>query len=256
MPGPYPQDGAGRHIGKASALFSAHGFLTEFEAWADHEDQLQAVPAGTSGVGGRGHRENRSGAPHGRARCGAIRSEGPPGTAPVRHCTRSLTTGFHLGCLTGVAGALGTVRPVESLRRDPDYYRSDRRRLLVVRFTGVSLFWRLDVDVRTESVAEGPHCDVRNPAARARDDEWSPAASALANAVGVIKVVARSRADEAHGLLNRGFARIDEDDGATGDWFGDVTRLARAAARHDSALADLAARVEELATQRAGRNPN
>ncbi|MFE6766691.1 hypothetical protein [Streptomyces sp. NPDC057689] len=159
-------------------------------------------------------------------------------------------------CLTGVAEALGTVRPVESLRCDPDFYRSDRRRLLFVRFTGVSLFWRLDVDVRTESVAEDPHYDVRNPAARARDDEWSPAASALANAVSVIKAVARSRADEAHGLLNRGFARIDEDDGATGDWFGDVTRLARAAARHDSALADLAARVEELATQRAGREPN
>ncbi|WP_406284910.1 hypothetical protein [Streptomyces sp. NBC_00209] len=44
--------------------------------------------------------------------------------------------------------------------RFPDFYRSDRRRLLFVRFAGVPLFWRFDLDVRAASVADDPHYDV------------------------------------------------------------------------------------------------
>nr|QLG04884.1 Nucleotidyltransferase domain-containing protein [Streptomyces sp.] len=155
-------------------------------------------------------------------------------------------------CLAHVAEWLAEVRPVDSVRGDPDFHHSDRRRLLFIRFAGVPLFWRLDLDIRTASVADDPHYDAGNPAARARQDEWSRPASALANAVGAVKAVARKRDDDARGLLDRGFARIGEDDRATGDWAHDVTRLAHAAALRDSALTDLAAQVTELAARHLG----
>ena len=160
-------------------------------------------------------------------------------------------TGFP-DCLARVAAALGEVRPVDSVRADPDFFRSDRRRSLFVRFAGVPLFWRLDLDVRVASVADDPHYDADNPAARARGDEWSRPASALANAVAAIKAVARTRDEEARGLLDRGFARIGEEDGATGAWTDDVARLAHAAVQRDPSLTELAARVTALATRHLG----
>ncbi|MGW1173717.1 hypothetical protein ACWD4P_08335 [Kitasatospora sp. NPDC002543] len=155
-------------------------------------------------------------------------------------------------CLARLVGALGEVRPVESVRVDPDFYRSDRRRLLFVRFVGLPLFWRLDLDVRTASIAGDPRYDEGNPAARAREGEWSRPASALANAVGAVKAVARKRDDDARGLLDRGFARIGADDRATGAWADDVTRLAHAAALRDPSLTDLAAQVTALAARHLG----
>ncbi|MFJ7626429.1 hypothetical protein ACIQZN_08050 [Streptomyces sp. NPDC097595] len=155
-------------------------------------------------------------------------------------------------CLDRVVAVLGGVRPVDSVRLDPDFYRSDRRRLLFVRFAGVPLFWRLDLDVRAASVADDPHYDAENPAARAHDDEWSRPASALANAIGAVKAVARKRDDEARGLLDRGFARIGEDARASGAWGHDVARLAHAAALREPSLSDLAAQVTALAAQHVG----
>ncbi|MEV6129031.1 hypothetical protein AB0M05_19690 [Streptomyces violaceusniger] len=122
----------------------------------------------------------------------------------------------------------------------------------VRRVGAVPLFWRLDLDVRTASVADDPHYDAGNPAARAREGEWSRPASALANAIGVVKAVARKRDTEARGLLDRGFARIGEGDRATGAWANDVARLARAAALRDSSLSDLSAQVTALAVRHLG----
>lgn len=155
-------------------------------------------------------------------------------------------------CLARMVEALGEVQPVEGVRSDPDFLRSDCRRLLFVRFAGVPLFWRLDVDVRTASVADDLRYDAGNPAARAREGEWSRPASALANAIGAVKAVARKRDVEARGLLDRGFARIGEDDRATGAWANDVARLAHAAALRDSSLSGLAAQVTALAAQHLG----
>ncbi|MFF0965893.1 hypothetical protein ACWDQO_05245 [Streptomyces sp. NPDC003703] len=155
-------------------------------------------------------------------------------------------------CLEQAVAALAAVQPVGSVRHDPDFHRSDRRRLLFVRFTGVPLFWRLDLDVRTASVAGDPDYDTGNPAARAREGEWSRPASALANALGAVKAVARGRDAAARGLLDRGFARIGEPDRATGAWVADVDRLARAAVRHEPDLADLAAQITALAARQLG----
>lgn len=155
-------------------------------------------------------------------------------------------------CLARAVRALGEVRPLGDVRSDPDLHHSDRRRLLFVRFAGVPLFWRLDLDVRTASVADDRHYDAENPAARAREGEWSRPASALANAIGAVKAVARNRDTEARGLLDRGFARIGEDDRATGAWASDVARLARAAELRDPSLTDLAAQVIALAARTGG----
>ncbi|MEU2023752.1 hypothetical protein ABZ565_16605 [Streptomyces sp. NPDC016469] len=152
-------------------------------------------------------------------------------------------------CLSRAVDVLGEVLPVGSVRVDPEFYRSDRRRLLFVRFTGLPLFWRLDLDVRTASVADDLHYDVGNPAAHAREGEWSRAASALANAIGAVKALARKQVDEACGLLDRGFARIDVDDRASGAWADDVARLANAAALRDPSLTDLATQVTTLAVR-------
>lgn len=128
---------------------------------------------------------------------------------------------------------LGEVRPVADVRTDPDPRAG---RLLFVRFAGVPLFWRLDLLVRTET---GP--EVSTP-----DGEWSLPASAMANAAGAVKAVRRGRPDDARGLLDRGFARIAEPVGATGDWPADIARLARAAAVRDPRLAGLAEEIIAL----------
>jgi hypothetical protein len=151
-------------------------------------------------------------------------------------------------CLTHVAHALGQAQRVDSIRSDPDFLHSERRRLLFVRFAEVPLFWRLDLDVRAASVADDPHHDTDHPAARARDDEWSRPASALANAIGAVKAAARRQDDRARGLLDRGFARIGVADRATGAWTQDAARLAHAAALQEPSLTTLAEQVTHLAT--------
>ncbi|MCX5422621.1 hypothetical protein [Streptomyces sp. NBC_00078] len=97
---------------------------------------------------------------------------------------------------------------------DPDFLHSDRRRLLFVRFEQLLLFWRLDLSVRAQSVADDVDYDEAKPAAQAREGEWSRPASALASAVGAVKAAARHRAGDAGGLVDRGFARISEADAA------------------------------------------
>jgi hypothetical protein len=150
-------------------------------------------------------------------------------------------------CVAGARTALDRVRQVADVRSDPDFHRSQRRRLLFVLFEGVSLFWRLDLSVRAESIAHEADFDAHNPAARATEGEWSRPASALANALGAVKAVARGREDEARGLLERGFARIGERYGARGPWSDDVALLAGAAADQEPALTATAEQVAALA---------
>ncbi|QRP44107.1 hypothetical protein [Amycolatopsis sp. FDAARGOS 1241] len=143
-------------------------------------------------------------------------------------------------CTRDVRTVLEHVRPVAAVRTSPDFFRSRERRLLFVRFSGVPLFWRPDLELREASAAAEPGSG--DPAGHAREGEWSRPASALANALGAVKAVARGRVDDANGLLERGFARIGEPDAATGRWVDDVTRLARAAVDREP---DLAAPAEE-----------
>jgi predicted nucleotidyltransferase len=105
-----------------------------------------------------------------------------------------------------VAAALSVVAPLESLRFDPEFQRSDRRRLVFARFEGVPLFWRLDLDIRARSIAHDEAYDRENPYARGSD--WSRTESALMNVVAAIKAHHRQDDATAMQLLRRGYERV------------------------------------------------
>ncbi|WP_326669454.1 hypothetical protein [Streptomyces sp. NBC_01257] len=149
-------------------------------------------------------------------------------------------------CVAAVPEVLGAVRPVRSVRADPDLLNSRERRLLFVDFEDLPLFWRLDLEITARSVAGLPGCGQEGPAARG--DDWSRPASALANGVAAVKAVLRGQPETARGLLERGFARIGAADPATGEWAADVICLADAAAAREPALNPLAERVRHLAS--------
>lgn len=132
--------------------------------------------------------------------------------------------------LTGLEAAV----PTATVRVDPAFARSERRRLLFLRLPGLPLFWRIDLDVRAASVADDDDYDAGNPAARSTDG-WSPAASALENAIAAVKAQHRGRSSD--GLLERGFARI----GRAGT--GTPQELADACVAIEPGLAELADRL-------------
>lgn len=156
----------------------------------------------------------------------------------------------------GVATAVGrlrtvlaAVRPVESLRSDPLFQCSRRHRFLFVRFAGVPLFWRLDLEVFAESAQQDPNCDLDN--AVASGTEWSLAESALANAVAAIKATLRQRQVVADELLARAFQRL-ETSMPPGDQALRVAALAEAARLADRFVTELAVRVQRLVRRRHG----
>ncbi len=148
------------------------------------------------------------------------------------------------GSVAGYAGALpallAPVAPVASVRSDPDFQRSHWRRLVFVRFTGLPLFWRLDLEMWAASREGDDRVDVDNPDARGTD--WSLAESATMNAIASIKALRRGRTEDAENLLDRGFARITGADPG-GPWQQRIIALADAGAHREPRLADLAAQI-------------
>ncbi|MBX7470715.1 nucleotidyltransferase domain-containing protein [Streptomyces sp. MAG02] len=162
--------------------------------------------------------------------------------------------GAEFGAALGrVPVILGGVRPLASLRVDPEVRHSPDRRLFFASFTGLPLFWRLDLEVRAASVtgldeAGRPRAAAPDPGPDPDPDPgWSLAASALANGVAAVKAVLRDRPDTARGLLERGSARIGAPAVLTGRWPEDIARLADAAARAEPAQRALAEQVRALA---------
>jgi predicted nucleotidyltransferase len=148
--------------------------------------------------------------------------------------------------VSAAADLAGTLPPVRVVRVDPDFARSDRRRLVFLRLDAVPLFWRVDLDVRASSVAADDSYDHGNEAARDLTG-WSRPASAIENAIGAIKNGMRGRDREMSGLLSRGYARIGHAAPAEGGLAERVTGLADACASLEPGLAGLAAEVREVA---------
>ena len=144
--------------------------------------------------------------------------------------------------VAAVPDALSRVAPVVSIRVDPDLRDWAHNRLLFVRLAGLPLFWRVDLEVQA-SFADSADDTDPTPATAA----WSSAASALANAVAVIKAVLRGQSDDARGLLKRGFERIGGTYHPQESWLSSIVRLTNAAADSDPHVADVAAEVEALA---------
>ena len=101
---------------------------------------------------------------------------------------------------------LERVRPIASLRFDPDFQHSAKRRLAFIRFAGMSLFWRVDLDVFARSAGRDQDYDRGNPSARGTS--WSLTESSLANAIAAIKAQRRGQDNEAADLLRRAEARV------------------------------------------------
>ena len=102
---------------------------------------------------------------------------------------------------------LSEVQPIESLRSDPNFLNSEKRRIIYVQFKDTPLFWRVDIAVFAQSIRRDPDYDLHNEAARG--DDWSPSHSALMNAIAAIKALLRNRPCVASGLLERAFKRVN-----------------------------------------------
>lgn len=151
--------------------------------------------------------------------------------------------GTAVSAAEGLAAQLASVRVV---RIDPGLARSDRRRLVFVRLSGVPLFWRVDLDIRARSVAADDSYDEGNPAARDMTG-WSRPASAIENAIAAIKSGIRGRGDIASGLLSRGYERIGLAPAPEAGLTELITGLAESCARLEPALAGMASEVREVA---------
>ncbi|WP_335939465.1 hypothetical protein [Streptomyces sp. PTD5-9] len=156
-------------------------------------------------------------------------------------------------CVAAARDVLETVRPLESLRTDPESRCAHGRRLLFAAFRGLPLFWRVDLEIRGDDTDEhGDDPGERSDVPGERGDDWSRPASALANAVAAAKAVLRDQPLTARGLLERGFRRVGAPDEVTGLWDHDIGRLAEAAAARDPGLRPLADRVVLLVRNRLG----
>ncbi len=145
-----------------------------------------------------------------------------------------------------LGAALSQVTAVLSLRADPRFARSARRRLVCARLYGLPLFWPIHIDIRATSAADDDLYDSGNPAARS-DAGWSGPASAIENAIVALKAAARSQAGTADGLLRRGWERIGHQPGPTADLAGAIIGLADACAAEEPNLATMAAEIHQAA---------
>jgi hypothetical protein len=146
--------------------------------------------------------------------------------------------------VAGLRPVLDAVAAVASVRSDPSWQNSAKRRLLFVRFRDAPLFWRLDLDVFARSIGRDPAYDADNPAAKGSD--WSRTESALANAVAALDAHARGRSDDAEGLLVRAFVRVGVPD-LGGPLGARVLALSGAILDCDPQQADFARRIDALA---------
>lgn len=108
--------------------------------------------------------------------------------------------------LNRVPAILAVIQPIESLRYDPDFQQSQKRRLIFVRFRDLPLFWRLDLDILALSVQGNLNFDTDNP--HARGTTWSLTESALANVVAAMKAHLRQQDELARQLLGRAYQRV------------------------------------------------
>jgi len=139
--------------------------------------------------------------------------------------------------------SLARVRPVASLRFDPDFQRPAKRRLAFIRFACVPLFWRVDLDVLARSVGRDQNYDRDNPCARGA--VWSFTESSLANVIAAIKAQRRGRDTEAVALLELAEARV----GLTSpdvDLLSRIGLLVDAVAAKDLTMASLTADIRRL----------
>lgn len=158
-----------------------------------------------------------------------------------------------LESVNNVGRILEAIQPIESLRSDPDFQNSEKRRLIFVQFEHTPLFWRVDIDVFAQSIGRDPNYDVQNESARG--DNWSPYHSALMNAVATIKALKRGRTQEASALMARAFDRVDLEAPRLGPP-DSIPVLLRAVTEMEPKQRMLAERVTSLHEEELGLDPD
>jgi len=147
--------------------------------------------------------------------------------------------------LARLGDGLGRAHRVASVRVDPDFALSDRRRLVFVRLEDIPLFWRVDIEVRAASIADVEDYDTDNLAARS-EEGWSRPASALNNAIGAVKALSVGDLAGFDGLVERAYERIRLSRQPGVDDQTAVVRLMDACVAQDPALSELADQVRQL----------
>ncbi|MHB1924700.1 MAG: phosphotransferase [Acidimicrobiales bacterium] len=147
--------------------------------------------------------------------------------------------------LARLGDGLGRAHRVASVRVDPDFALSDRRRLVFVRLEDIPLFWRVDIEVRAASIADVEDYDTDNLAARS-EEGWSRPASALNNAIGAVKALSVGDLAGFDGLVERAYERIGLSWQPGVDDQAAVVGLMDVCVAQDPALSDLADQVRQL----------
>jgi predicted nucleotidyltransferase len=109
-------------------------------------------------------------------------------------------------CLRGLQGTLSGLHPLESLRIDPEFQDSRKRRRVHVRFEGFPLFWQCDIEIICQSIRRDLSFDVGNPSARGPDR--SAGESMLMGTVAAMRAYLRGEQSLAQELLDRALARM------------------------------------------------
>jgi hypothetical protein len=146
-------------------------------------------------------------------------------------------------CDTQMPAIISAIHPIESIRSDPDFQNSDRRRLFFIRFADIPLFWRLDLDLMARSIRQNRSYDVDNPLARG--SAWSLTESALANGVAALKAYLRHQPTIADELLTRAYRRVNFADPPL-DLRARVLNLADAIAKIDPQMISFTQRIQTL----------
>jgi predicted nucleotidyltransferase len=149
-------------------------------------------------------------------------------------------------CLRNLHATLSSLHRLESLRFDPQFQDSKKRRRVHARFEGFPLFWQIDLEIMARSIRRDPAYDVGNPSARGPDR--SAGESLLMGTVAAIRARLRGKQADAEGLVGSVMARI----GLSGvDLHGadPVLVLVDEAERRYSELEGLAGRVRDLVRQ-------
>jgi hypothetical protein len=146
-------------------------------------------------------------------------------------------------CVRNLRSVLSSLHPLESLRIDPAFQDSRKRRRVYARFEGFPLFWECDLQILASSIRRDLTYDLGNPAARGPDR--SAGETILMGAVAAVRARLRGRQDDAQGLFNQALARIGM---ASADLRGadPVVVLVDEAERRYSGLEALAERVRDL----------
>ncbi len=148
-----------------------------------------------------------------------------------------------LDTISNIKNILNKIRPIESIRSDPDFQNSIKRRLLFIRFKDVHLFYRVDLDIFAKSINRDENYDKNNP--KAKGNDWPLTESALMNIVGAVKALLRNQDEKALGLIERAYKRINSimpELDIKESMFGLVNEIEM----KDKAILSLAKRIKEL----------